>query len=53
MLQDIKRTFNSVVELGSGAGYFTRLLEPGNTQKSLMLDMSGTMPGSSHFLMTQ
>ena len=40
--QDIKRNFKTVVELGSGAGHFSRLLEPENAQKALMLDLSGT-----------
>lgn len=39
-IQDIKRTFNSVVDLGAGSGHLTRLLEPESVKKSIMLDMS-------------
>ncbi|KAJ7368776.1 S-adenosyl-L-methionine-dependent methyltransferase [Mycena albidolilacea] len=37
---DIKRTFGSILDLGSGAGHFTKLLEPEKAQKSLMVDLS-------------
>ncbi|KAF7302071.1 hypothetical protein MIND_00773800 [Mycena indigotica] len=37
---DIKRTFNTVLDLGSGSGHFTKLLELGKTQKSIMVDNS-------------
>ncbi|KAJ7246546.1 S-adenosyl-L-methionine-dependent methyltransferase [Mycena haematopus] len=37
---DIKRTFNSILDLGSGAGHFTKLLEPEKAQKSIMVDLS-------------
>ncbi|PAV21227.1 S-adenosyl-L-methionine-dependent methyltransferase [Pyrrhoderma noxium] len=37
---DIKRSFNSVVDLGAGSGHLTRLLEPESVKKSIMLDMS-------------
>ncbi|KAJ7068721.1 S-adenosyl-L-methionine-dependent methyltransferase [Mycena amicta] len=37
---DIKRTFNTVLDLGSGAGHFTKLLEPAKAKKSIMLDSS-------------
>jgi len=40
-LQDIKRKFNTVVDLGSGPGHFSRLLETDKVQKSIMLDSSG------------
>lgn len=38
--QDIKRTFSSVVDLGSGPGHFTRLLESEKVKKSIMIDSS-------------
>ncbi|KAL5487701.1 hypothetical protein ACEPAI_5809 [Sanghuangporus weigelae] len=37
---DIKRKFNTVVDLGAGPGHFSKLLEPDNVQKSIMLDLS-------------
>lgn len=40
--KDIKRTYTSVLDLGAGAGHFSKLLEPEITQKSVMLDISRT-----------
>ncbi|KAI0065953.1 S-adenosyl-L-methionine-dependent methyltransferase [Artomyces pyxidatus] len=40
---DIKRNFNSVLDLGSGAGHFSKLLETEQTQKVMMLDLSEHM----------
>ncbi|KAI0304146.1 S-adenosyl-L-methionine-dependent methyltransferase [Russula brevipes] len=37
---DIKRTFSSVLDLGSGPGHFSKLLESDRTQKVTMLDLS-------------
>ncbi|KAG6841820.1 hypothetical protein C0991_006227 [Blastosporella zonata] len=37
---DIKRKFNTVVDLGSGPGHFSKLLELDNTAKSIMIDAS-------------
>ncbi|KAL5530082.1 hypothetical protein ACEPAF_6339 [Sanghuangporus sanghuang] len=37
---DIKRNFNTIVDLGAGPGHFSKLLEPENVQKSIMLDLS-------------
>ncbi|KAF7355713.1 Arginine-hydroxylase NDUFAF5, mitochondrial [Mycena sanguinolenta] len=37
---DIKRTFGSILDLGSGAGHFTKLLEPDKVQKAVMVDLS-------------
>ncbi|KAK7054105.1 S-adenosyl-L-methionine-dependent methyltransferase [Favolaschia claudopus] len=37
---DIKRSFGSVLDLGSGAGHFTKLLEPEKARKSIMVDLS-------------
>ncbi|KAJ7498507.1 S-adenosyl-L-methionine-dependent methyltransferase [Mycena latifolia] len=37
---DIKRTFATVLDLGSGAGHFTRLLEPERAKKVIMIDSS-------------
>ena len=41
MLQDIKRKFTTVLDLGSGPGHFSKLLDSETTQKVLMLDSSG------------
>jgi len=41
LTQDIKRNFGTIIDLGSGPGHFTRLLEPDKVQKSVMLDSSG------------
>ena len=41
MLQDIKRRFTTVLDLGSGPGHFSKLLDSETTQKVLMLDSSG------------
>lgn len=39
--QDIKRELRTVLDLGSGAGHFTQLLEnPGYERKVTMLDLS-------------
>ncbi|KAJ7724887.1 S-adenosyl-L-methionine-dependent methyltransferase [Mycena metata] len=37
---DIKRTFGTILDLGSGSGHFTKLLEPEKAQKSVMMDSS-------------
>ncbi|KIY52279.1 S-adenosyl-L-methionine-dependent methyltransferase [Fistulina hepatica ATCC 64428] len=37
---DIKRTFTSIVDLGSGAGHFSKLLIPAKVKKSVMIDVS-------------
>lgn len=39
--EDIKRKFDTVVDLGSGPGHFSRLLEPEKVKKSIMIDSSG------------
>ncbi|KAI0711046.1 S-adenosyl-L-methionine-dependent methyltransferase [Cerioporus squamosus] len=39
-MQDIKRKFSSVLDLGSGPGHFSKLLDPEVTQKVVMLDSS-------------
>ena len=49
--QDIKRKFSTIVDLGSGPGHFSRLLEPQNVQKSIMLDLSGELSVSSPVLL--
>ncbi|KAG2060219.1 S-adenosyl-L-methionine-dependent methyltransferase [Suillus hirtellus] len=41
-LLDIKRKFNTIVDLGSGPGHFSKLLEPEKTRKVLMIDSSKT-----------
>ncbi|KAI0371520.1 S-adenosyl-L-methionine-dependent methyltransferase [Pilatotrama ljubarskyi] len=38
--QDIKRKFNTVLDLGSGPGHFSKLLDPEMTQKATLLDSS-------------
>jgi len=40
-VQDIKRTFNSILDLGSGPGHLSKLLETDKVKKSIMLDSSG------------
>ncbi|KAL0950157.1 hypothetical protein HGRIS_010151 [Hohenbuehelia grisea] len=39
-LQDIKRKFDTILDLGSGPGHFTKLLEPEKTRKCIMVDSS-------------
>ncbi|THV08196.1 S-adenosyl-L-methionine-dependent methyltransferase [Dendrothele bispora CBS 962.96] len=39
-LEDIKRKFATIVDLGSGSGHFTRLLDSETTKKSIMIDSS-------------
>jgi len=43
MTQDIKRNFRTVLDLGSGPGHFSKLLEIGKVHKSIMLDSSGSL----------
>ncbi|TDL29644.1 S-adenosyl-L-methionine-dependent methyltransferase [Rickenella mellea] len=38
--EDIKRKFDTLLELGSGAGRFSKLLETQHTRKSVLLDCS-------------
>jgi len=40
-LLDIKRKFDTILDLGSGPGHFSKLLEPDKTRKVLMIDSSG------------
>jgi NADH dehydrogenase [ubiquinone] 1 alpha subcomplex assembly factor 5 len=42
--QDIKRNFDTVLDLGSGPGHFSKLLWPEKAKKSVMLDSSSTSP---------
>ena len=44
MLQDIKRTFSTVLDLGSGPGHLSKLLESNKVKKAIMLDSSGMVP---------
>ncbi|KAH9927303.1 S-adenosyl-L-methionine-dependent methyltransferase [Fomitopsis serialis] len=37
---DIKRKFSSILDVGSGPGHFSKMLEPETTQKVVMLDSS-------------
>ncbi|THH16620.1 hypothetical protein EW146_g4046 [Bondarzewia mesenterica] len=37
---DVKRKFSSILDLGSGPGHFSKLLESGQTGRVTMLDMS-------------
>ncbi|KAG1892130.1 S-adenosyl-L-methionine-dependent methyltransferase [Suillus subluteus] len=41
-LLDIKRKFDTIVDLGSGPGHFSKLLDPEKTRKVLMIDSSET-----------
>lgn len=43
-LQDIKRKFNTILDLGSGPGHLSKMLETATTAKVVMLDSSGTSP---------
>lgn len=43
----MKRKFSSVLDLGSGSGHFSKLLEQDQTAKVTMLDMSGTLDSFS------
>ena len=45
-VQDIKRKFNSILDLGSGAGHLSKMLEPPITKKVVMLDSSGAFKSS-------
>jgi NADH dehydrogenase [ubiquinone] 1 alpha subcomplex assembly factor 5 len=40
-IQDIKRKFATIVDLGSGPGHFSKLLDPETTKKVIMIDSSG------------
>lgn len=40
---DIKRKFDTVVDLGSGPGHFSKLLETDKVKKSIMIDSSGRL----------
>ncbi|EJD53978.1 S-adenosyl-L-methionine-dependent methyltransferase [Auricularia subglabra TFB-10046 SS5] len=39
-LQDVRRKFSSILDLGSGSGHFSKLLEPETAAKVLMVDLS-------------
>ncbi|KAH7909452.1 S-adenosyl-L-methionine-dependent methyltransferase [Hygrophoropsis aurantiaca] len=39
-LMDIKRKFDTIVDLGSGPGHFSKLLEPEKTRKVVMIESS-------------
>jgi len=39
--KDIKRTHSSILDVGSGSGHFSKLLDPQMTKKVVMLDSSG------------
>jgi len=39
--KDIKRTYSSILDVGSGAGHFSKLLDAQTTKKVVMLDFSG------------
>lgn len=41
ILQDIKRDFHTVVDLGSGCGHIVKHLSKDNMKKLIMCDMSG------------
>lgn len=48
-LLDIKRQFNTILDVGSGPGHFSKLLEPATTKKAVLLDSSGTLISESSF----
>lgn len=39
--KDIKRTYTSILDVGSGPGHFSKLLDRQITKKVVMLDFSG------------
>ncbi|KAJ3740957.1 S-adenosyl-L-methionine-dependent methyltransferase [Lentinula detonsa] len=39
-LEDIKRKFSTIVDLGSCSGHFAKLLDPSTTRKCIMIDSS-------------
>ena len=41
--KDIKRRFKTILDLGSGPGHFTKLLDPTSTSTSIMLDSSSAL----------
>jgi len=40
VVQDIKRKFDTIVDLGAGPGHFSKLLEPDKTRKVIMIESS-------------
>ena len=42
-LLDIKRKFNTILDVGSGPGHFSKLLETETTKKAVLLDSSSTL----------
>jgi 23S rRNA U2552 (ribose-2'-O)-methylase RlmE/FtsJ len=40
-VQDIKRDFNTILDLGAGPGHFAKLVEKKLASKVIMLDSSG------------
>ncbi|PPQ66744.1 hypothetical protein CVT26_009545 [Gymnopilus dilepis] len=47
---DIKRDFNAILDLGSGPGHLSKLLEKDKVQKSIMFDSSGNVDDSWCYL---
>jgi len=43
--------FKTIVDLGSGPGHFSKLLEPEKVKKSIMIDNSGALNGSHLFFL--
>ena len=41
--KDIKRKFDTVLDLGCGPGHFSKLLEVEQVKKSIMIDSSGNI----------
>ena len=50
VVKDIKRDFNAILDLGSGPGHLSKLLEKDKVQKSIMLDSSGNVDDSWCYL---
>jgi NADH dehydrogenase [ubiquinone] 1 alpha subcomplex assembly factor 5 len=42
-VQDIKRKFNVILDLGAGPGHLTKLIERQTAAKVVMLDSSGEL----------
>lgn len=40
LLKDIRRKVDNIVDLGAGPGHFSKLLDPENARKVIMLDIS-------------
>jgi NADH dehydrogenase [ubiquinone] 1 alpha subcomplex assembly factor 5 len=48
-LDDIKRKFDTLLDLGAGAGHFAKLLEKDKVRQCIMVDSSGTRHVTSNY----